>query len=293
MSVIPPTMSLSVNLKKRACVLDADLALSKFGLLLAQRLSDEFDVWLVREMWQRLDNSVPDLRQRGVFEQWQVARISADYAGLRFFWLGDAVRESFLPPGVDRNIHYRYEILQCALEQETVKNFADGRESHFEQSGDCASYRDTAALSAALIPYQGFILTQQGAPGDDFPESDPDICAYLRDKKIRCYKLESEHKTRIERNWIAPILGRAGISELIWAGLKLAAVHLVVPDAVIFPPMKAEEDYFDFQATRNDQNVCPRFSRNEPALQEEYGENARFLLEKKWWEGAVAFWYPL
>ena len=57
MSLIPPSLSLTVDTKRRACVLDIQLALSTYGLLLAQRLSSELDLWLVRELWQILDNT--------------------------------------------------------------------------------------------------------------------------------------------------------------------------------------------------------------------------------------------
>src|SRR5574337_1811324 len=107
MSAIPPTLSVTVALPRRSCVLDAPLALSRHGLLVARRLSEEFDLWLVREFWQILDNTEhyvrrPDLLTarvlgaqsestgaagderllRAVLQQWELARTEKDLAGL-------------------------------------------------------------------------------------------------------------------------------------------------------------------------------------------------------------------
>src|SRR5262245_16700552 len=126
MSLLPPSLSLTVETSRRACVLDTRLALSSFGLLLAQRLSSEFELWLVRELWQILDNtefylSEPESLTRSraaangvaansisgtdgirhALTQWELARTENDLAGLKFFWIGDAVSESLLPSRAD------------------------------------------------------------------------------------------------------------------------------------------------------------------------------------------------
>src|SRR5262245_27070036 len=134
MSLIPPSLSLTVDIKRRACVLDIQLALSTYGLLLAQRLSSELDLWLVRELWQILDNTGYYLSQstslapkrlgdaqapkknedagdsglREILKQWELARTATDLAGLKCYWLGDALCESLLPSGADPHVVHRF-----------------------------------------------------------------------------------------------------------------------------------------------------------------------------------------
>src|SRR5262245_19038878 len=130
MSSLPSSFSVAVDLKRRACVLDTHLALSPYGLLLAQRLSSELDLWLVRELWQILDNtdyylseadrlssvgltqelSTPLAGQsdaqnlRDALSQWEAARTETDLAGLNIHWIGDALCESLLPPRADAHL---------------------------------------------------------------------------------------------------------------------------------------------------------------------------------------------
>ena len=49
-------------MRNAEAVLDTYLALSTYGLLLAQRLSSELDLWLVRELWHILDNTELELK---------------------------------------------------------------------------------------------------------------------------------------------------------------------------------------------------------------------------------------
>lgn len=293
MSSIPP-LSVTVNTKKRACVLDTHLVLSRYGLLLAQRLGEEFNLWLVRELWQILDNtqyylSHPELLTpsrpgnkgsetninikssllREILRQWELARIETDMAGLKVFWIGDAMSESLLPTEVDQNLVYRFETLARSLDVRVHK------QSHNSQNdnifADC--FRDAAALTSALISYRGFILTLQGHRSEDFPENEPIICSYLREWGIRCYRVGSDNKTKMEREFIIPIFARTGISELMWAGLNLAAVHIIVPEAIIIPPLRREDD---------------ALPEDLPLISEE-----KEPYKKDWWEGALCFWYPL
>lgn len=299
MSVLPPSLSVTVNMKRRACVLDAHLALSRYGLLLAQRLGDEFDLWLVRELWQILDNTqyylsnpellIPpragkhvrtvkqhpetngDIKKqlfRDILNQWDLARIETDLAGLKIFWIGDALSESLLPTGVDPNLVHRFETLASSLDLRVYKN--NGKTSTENIFADC--FRDAAALTAALISHRGFILTRQGHGNEELPEHEPILCSYLRQWGVRCFRVELDQKINIEREFIFPIFARAGISELMWAGLNLAAVHIVVPEAIIIPPLKKEEDVFQKEIPFSVEKACEK---------------------KDWWRGAMCFWYPL
>src|SRR6266542_2543158 len=138
---LPSSFSVAVYTKRRACVLDTYLALSPLGLLLAQRLSTEFDLWLVRELWQILDNTQFYLAQperllavapeggaawpaapvdaealRDTLSQWEAARTAHDLTGLRIYWIGDALDESLLPPDADPQVVSRFEMLASSLD---------------------------------------------------------------------------------------------------------------------------------------------------------------------------------
>jgi hypothetical protein len=245
----------------------------------------------VRELWQILDNTQwyathPDLLVpfkpgkkssevkenedhqivRDILSQWELARIETDLAGLRLFWIGDALRESLLPPGADQNLIYRYETLASCLDGRLQKSNQAQREEVFSEC-----FRDVLALAGALIPHRGFILTQQGIKSDDDSDCEPLLCSYLREWGIQCHRIESEDAAQMQKEFIVPILARAGISELMWAGLRLVAVHLVLPEAAIIPPVRCEDDSFPAE-------LSPLDSKAE-------------VCQKDWWRDAVCFWY--
>ena len=291
MSALPPSWSLTLSAQKRACVLDTPLVLSRHGLLLARRLGVELDVWLVRELWGILDNNryylehpehlaagfpldrpsdsgpVPAGGLAGVLQQWEMARVEKDLAGLKLFWVGDALCESLFPAGIDPYLGYRYETLAHALEGRAEGAGLEGQ----DVLTDC--FRDTAALTAALIPYRSFILTLQGpgANGDDAQE--PAFCSRLRKWGIRVEAIGLSDESRHDRQLLFESLARWGVTELLWAGLKLSVVHLVVPEAVIMPPPE---------------HAAPVLTCDIDAPAEEADSNTR-----NWWADAAAFWYPL
>lgn len=292
MSSLPP-LSVTVNAKKWSCVLDTSLALSRHGLLLALRLGEEFNLWLVRELWQILDNTqyylshpeiiMPagsgDLSSGGAenkgggllhqtLSQWELARIQTDIAGLNVFWIGDAVRESLFPQGINPDLIFRFETLAASLEERIVRQGAPGGDAVVT---DCC--RDAAALTAALTPHKGFILAHHGPQSAASAGIEPHICSRLKAWGIPCHRVEPESKTRIEREFLDPALGRAGISELSWAGLNLAVVHVVVPNAVVMPPVAKSDDDFT------------------EGLENAMGDGV--LAQMNWWDGAAGFWYPL
>jgi len=273
-------------MKRRACVLDTYLALSTYGLLLAQRLSSELDLWLVRELWHILDNTEFELKNVSSLEpsrhggadisgtalkeslrQWDLARTETDLAGLKCYWVGDALRESLFPPGVDQQLVHRFETLARSLDRRARGKF---RERGHDIAAEC--FRDTAALSVALTPYRSFILTHLWPGETRSPQPEPLICSYLKEWDIPCYPITCERKTEFEREFIRPILARCGVSELMWAGLNLAAVHLLVPHAVVIPdPQRDESSY-------------PEDLQSMPETEHD---------AKDWWESALGFWYPV
>jgi len=276
MTSLPP-LSVTVATRRCSCVLDTGLALSRLGLLLAQRLGEELNLWLVRELWQILDNTEfylanPELLMpsghegrllRDIFTQWEWARIATDLAGMKLYWLGDAMYESLFPPGIDPSIVYRYESLAAALEERGAAGEADCRAEAMENS-----FRDAAALAAALIPHKGFMLTRLHREDGDGAAPEPAICAYLRSRlDYRPVRIEGHNP--FLNDYLLPIFVRTGIAELLWAGLELAAVHLVAPKAVVMPAPEREEELF----SRGLDGRSP--NRNDP------------------WTDAECFWYPV
>ena len=290
-SSLPSSFSVAVDTKRRACVLDTHLALSPYGLLLAQRLSSELDLWLVRELWQILDNtqyylSEPDqLRPatsgaaavaapptladrhtlRDTLTQWEVARTETDLAGLKIHWIGDALSESMLPARVDAHLVARFETLARSLDRR-VPRPSDDRAAVLV---DCI--RDAVALTAALMPYRGFILTSRtGSDGAGLDE--PELCDHLKRWGLRCSRLGTGAASQLETDLMLPMFARAGVAELMWAGLRLAAVHVLAPKAVMVPRPGSHHDSLD-----DDLEPSP--------------DDAADGVD--WWEGAVSFWYPL
>ncbi|MCF6147060.1 MAG: hypothetical protein E3K37_00195 [Candidatus Kuenenia sp.] len=299
MSVMPPSLSVTVTTKRKACVIDTTLALSRYGLLLTQRLGDEFDLWLARELWQILDNTQyylsnpqfltpvrPGIQRKtgkihanggneakyflkDILSQWDIARMETDLAGLKIFWIGDAMSESLLPKNADQNLIHRFETLARSLDIKIKKNGSDTQQENIFV--DC--FRDVVALTAALIPHRGFILTRHGMMSDELPENEPIICSYLRNWGIPCYRVGMDQKIEIEKASLFPIFARAGVTELMWAGLNLAVVHICAPDAIIMPFISNEDDVFE-------RALEPLHEQREEEM-------------KDWWRHAVCFWYPL
>jgi hypothetical protein len=287
-ATLPSSFSVAIDARRRACVLDTPLALSPYGLLLAQRLSGELDLWLVRELWQILDNthhyaarpdlllgvpasrapeeasdSPPARRLRETLGQWDAARTRTDLAGLKLHWVGDAVRESLLPPSADPDLVPRFELLASGLERRHPTREEDSI------LVDC--FRDAVALTAALTPHRAFLLTTEGVAAAEKPEAaEPVLCAHLRAWGIRCHRLARAAETRMERELLVPVLARAGVAELMWAGLRLAVVHVVVPKAAIVPAATGFDEAFSRALAAEDDP--------EPV---------------DWWDGAVSFWYSL
>jgi hypothetical protein len=292
MSAIPPSLSVTVNTARRACIIDMPLALSPYGLLLTQRLSDEFNVWLVRELWQILDSpehfqehpelllplqSKSHVHQfrikirknfiRQTLEQWQLVRMQSDLGRMKVYWLNDAIGDSLLPQDTDPHVIERFEALAMSLENRGASEKRTEIQA-YDASSEC--HLEAAALSAALIPYKSFVLTENGGKAS---EGEPALCTFLRKRGIGCIHLDSPEATQTERNLFYPTMARAGLSELFWAGLNLAAVHLFVPRAIVMAipnsddPTQINED---FQLEGREPTDPP-----------------------DWWGEAKCFWYEL
>lgn len=267
------------------CILDLPLALSKYGLVFALRLAEELDVWLVRTLWEILDNSDhfvtrPELLSFGgtgasvpaagsplarSLNQWHAARTQTDLSGLKVYWAGDATHESLMPNGVDRQVIQRFETLAATLERLFECRGQGAQEAAWALGMPlCDGARDAVALAAALVRFRPIIFTVQREDG-----SEPALCDYLGTCGVSCHRIEPEVFAFPMRNLLESVFTRCGVAELVWAGLRLAAVHIVAPRAFVIPYSTPEQRFFQDDLT--------------------YLANGA----DDWWEDAVALWYPL
>ena len=271
MGPLPP-FQVTVDSKGWSCVPDLRLLLARHGPMLALRLADELRVCLVPRLWYVLDNTehyqrhpeallsdpFSDARDQApdpqALVQWEWARLELGLPLLKLYWAGDALHESFLPKEVDAEVVERFERFGRALEERLLA--ADPElEPALPLIGGAL---DTAALAAAMSRYRPLILTL--VDGEDGPPLGRllDLCA------VPCRRV-AEEQTQALRAQLLPQLARCGALELCWAGLRLAAVHLVAPRA-FFPPPGAEHETALDAVPTDREDV---------------------------WQDASAFWYPL
>jgi len=222
------------------------------GLALVQRLQEQAELWLVRELWHILDNSLhfarhprsltapheivepskpkppsraettadarapmPEAAVSESLRAWESIRSATDLAGLRLFWLGDGLSESLLPEGVPGQVHAIHEHLVEVFDRALLP-----------QSPVACGQRDALALAVALggAPILGCL---------DASTSDATPCTWLRIPKARSLHVDDHWAAWEREKWLA-LLGRSGCLPLLWGGLNLAVVNVHVPGLVTF-----------------------------------------------------------
>ncbi len=233
-------------LPRPACIVDARLALGAHGLRALAALCRRVEVWLPQRVHELLrdpprrlassDGLVPrpyalaarelDLSQaarevREALDRASRLPAEAEFAAWPLHHLGDRADECRIPPHADGGLRQRTEQLRRGLD-------LLARASRFDlPRGDeiTACFRDAAALGAALSAWDGFVLTRLEPDGWGAPA----LCDYLDawGLEVRAIAPEDEGGSGPE----AP--AAAALRPLAWAGLRLAAVHLVVPGAAV------------------------------------------------------------
>ena len=282
MAAVLPDLSVTISQRRWSCVLDPTLALSYYGLALVKRLRQVMEVWVVRELWNILDNTHfylqdpasllpnrehgkarPEDRQAVVsaLRGWEQIRMETDPGGLGVCWVGDSPSESFLPENQDPGILWRFERLSASLDRRVTG------------SGSLdAAFRDTVAL--AVAEGQGFVLSH--LPETDGTEIPPAICNVISEWRIPCGMLDpSSSLVLLERDYLLRLLIQAGVAGLCWAGLRPVVLHIVAPMAAALNRPPAEEYEFT-----DDGPARPEPPSSEPELGDV-------------WQGARGFWYPL
>jgi hypothetical protein len=284
-----------VSTKGWCCIFDVPLALSRIGLALALRLSEQMECWQVRGFWQMLDDSdyylshEKTLKQSGTNEppifaqgvaksnqsreilyEWQTARFQSDLMS-KLCWLGYAVEESMLPQDIDSQLDHRFDTLAQTLEKLWTGSNTATQLGQVQY--ECA--RDAVALTAALSRYKPFILTLCQADNDTTESfREPQLCEYIRDCGIECVQADRDEKISTMASYLIQTLTSTGALELIYAsGLNLAIVHIVSPKAYVMSVQQHPEDQLNSK-------VIPFKTTS----QSELFQN---------WDGCTAFWYPL
>lgn len=237
-------------LGKPRVVLDPWLCLQPTGPELVQRLQQVAELWLVRELWHILDNSVyfthhpsalmdrlptgeaneteRSSRAQSVDTEestsswawlgeslrvWDAIRLSRDLAGLKLFWLGDGLSESLLPDGISTAIHPINEHLVETLD------------SVFQPDSPLAcGQRDALALAAALggAPILG-VLDDRTAVAEP--------CQWLRFPREATCTVADAYAQWERARWLE-ILGSCYCFPLLWGGLRLVVSNVHLPDLI-------------------------------------------------------------
>ena len=220
-----------------ACVVDVRLALGRHGLRAVVGLTGGLETWMPQRL-REVIQSPPDLRgppatlvplRRGAAAEralaWDVASELAlwngdpDIAALRYYYLGDRADDCRTPSRADRGLRDRCEQLQAGLDLLATTAAEPGRCG--EAFAECI--RGAAALAAAL-PYSTFVLTRFDATDDR-----PAFCAQLEDWGLASRRVEAG----LPAAGLMASLAATGVLALRWAGLRFAAVHVVVPGVPI------------------------------------------------------------
>jgi hypothetical protein len=239
-------------------VVDARLALSRHGQISIARLSHEFPIWIPQELHRILHDTGSYLRKvnrltpkpycEGLrkldmkaeaqiigeeLAQWDRLPEEDDLASLPLYYVGERADECSVPPDVDRRLRERCEQLQRGLHLRMTQSGYD--QPRGEVVASCIG--DAAALCAALEPYGAFILTRLESDADGSPV----LCDYLDAWGVPTAKAPRSGRPAV--SWLRDAIGRCGLAPLSWAGVPLAAVHVIVPGfPVLGGPDKGLDD---------------------------------------------------
>lgn len=287
-----PDVSITLNQKRWACVLDPMLVLSDYGLPLVKQLGELAELWVVREFWHMLDNPqsylqrpedfiVPTAPQATVSQErdrsqqviralreWENLRTSSDRSTWNIHFLADVIGESYVPPGTDANLIWRWESLAQGLDEHL-----DPRSARSETL--TLAFRDLAALAAArpacILTHRSTAAAQHNHP--------PAICETLGRWKINCQEVSARDAiATAERNYFCHLLVHAGLSKLLWSGLNLVVLHLMVPAAATISPVSPWDNDLAFSDLHAELDDAIELSAQETI---------------NLWDGAQGFWYAI
>jgi hypothetical protein len=277
----PSSLTLSLERARPSFVLDVPLLLSAAGLILALRLTRATRVWLPRTLWNvlddhRLDEAGPSGGSRSgadevavdafdeVVRSWNEARVTLNLTGCEnLFWAHDCEDESVLPKGGEGGLVDRIDALTAGLEHRRRQHAT----TPLPELAPHDHAADVLALAAVLWRARPVVLTQLDG-------EEPELATYARACAVGCARLQHARPLRFQRDSVTSILAESGALDLVCGnGMRLAALHLVVPRAPLAAGVAVEGEGLDDE-----------LAWNEPA-------DAASLVA--WWNHARAFWYEL
>jgi len=251
----PSSLTLSLERARPSFVLDVPLLLSAAGLILALRLTRATRVWLPRTLWNVLDDHRLD--EAGP------SGGSRSGAGENLFWAHDCEDESVLPKGGEGGLVDRIDALTAGLEHRRRQHAT----TPLPELAPHDHAADVLALAAVLWRARPVVLTQLDG-------EEPELATYARACAVGCARLQHARPLRFQRDSVTSILAESGALDLVCGnGMRLAALHLVVPRAPLAAGVAVEGEGLDDE-----------LAWNEPA-------DAASLVA--WWNHARAFWYEL
>lgn len=238
------------------CVLDGALALGPFGLRMAAALCADVEVWIPRRLHRtlrdpdsldRVDQLVPRYWAAGSRDLNPARAVEAARAELRRWFrrlrepalaslplraLNDQADECALPPGVDAGLHQRTEELEAGLQAVADRSGYDLPRGRFVIEHTV----DAIALCAALAPTPAVVLTRMDPDG----YREPALASYLRAWGVQVSQVPGGGGRAAAQ--FRHVIARAGLLPLRWAGVRLIAMYVAVPDARLFgnadPPLE-------------------------------------------------------
>ncbi len=244
---------------------DPMLCLSPSGASLIGALVRHADIWLAAEVLGIIEGAALYQREPELLgieaRHWEAARQALPrLSHLRddaekFHWIRDSVRDSCLPPGTDARLVGSWEAAAQAL---------DGRVYKAEGNGlpVVAAWRDIAALAAVLPGAVVLCLRDEPGPAG----RPPALCRRLDHWGVPCRHIPVENPlVASECRRLLHTIATAGAGMYLWSGLRLAALHVMMPADLRAP-----------NGHTHGAGEC-RHQRRAPCP----------------WDGAQAFWYDI
>lgn len=230
---------------RQNCIIDPTLALSQYGVTLIKHLGKVMDLWVVRELWNILDNptlylkhpelitprgfllnTTPEQERMALTEtlvslkEWEKFRTETDLTQLHLFWLGDSPRESLLPVNKSLDLFWRWEAMANSIDPQLAQVSTTDYLLPL-------AFRDTIALAMSL---ESAIILTRLSPEEIDNNSSPEICQFLEAWGISCQSLPVQDTlVTQERNYLQQLLIYTNTAKILWSDVKLGVVHLLVP----------------------------------------------------------------
>jgi hypothetical protein len=221
------TIEVKLNGTAPAIVIDGDLALSRWGLMISAHLAQSAPLWLPRSIWPLIDSDSlyqrePDLlgddggEVAEILSQWQMMWQTNRLKG-QYCWFGDLRHEGQITKDMDDFVHQRFEAALTMLV---------GRVEDHQPSSDMdwrtQAIWDAFATAAALSPQTAILIARRSqlpritAVVDALPEASID-------------EIPVSPSAPGEK----PLLG--GLPPVMLGVLDLVAVHIAAPGAMLLP----------------------------------------------------------